>query len=173
MATADEQEDDRFDDDFSGPSKSQLKREATALQKLGEQLTTLTPVQLEKIPLPVELREAIHAAQQMRRHGARRRQLQFIGKLMRRIDTEPIQLAVDGLKTGQNTAQHRQIEQFCAALLTEDAASLNEFLTHYPDTDRQHLRHLIRNAVREQLHQKPPRSRRALFRYLREVVTAG
>jgi len=169
----DEQDDDRFDDDFGGPSKSQLKREATALQKLGEQLTALTPVQLEKIPLPVDLREAIQAAQQMRQHGARRRQLQYIGKVMRRIDTEPIQIALDRLKTGQNTAQHHQLEQLCAALLAEDTASLTEFLTAYPDTDRQHLRQLIRNAVREQLQQKPPRSRRALFRYLREVVAAG
>ncbi|NJN45574.1 MAG: DUF615 domain-containing protein [Candidatus Competibacteraceae bacterium] len=173
MVITDDQEDDRVGNDFSGPSKSQLKREATALQKLGEKLTALTPVQLEKIPLSADLLEAIQAAQQMRQHGARRRQLQYIGKLMRRIDTEPIQMALDGLSTVQNTAQHHQLEQLCAALLAEDAASLNEFLTHYPDTDRRHLQQLIRKAVHEQLHQQPPRSRRALFRYLREVVAAG
>jgi ribosome-associated protein len=173
MAVPDDPDTDLLSNNFCGPSKSQLKREATALQKAGEGLTALTPAQLEKIPLPAELREAIQAVHQMRQRGARRRQLHYIGKLMRRLEAEPMEVALDALKTDQDTLKVHQLDQLCAALLAEDAASLNEFLTHYPDTDRQHLRQLIRNAVREQAHQQPPRSKRALLRYLREVVAAS
>ncbi len=81
--------------DFEKPSKSQRKREATALQSMGETLVALKPVQLAKIPLPDELREAVLAARQMQQHGARKRQLQYIGKLMRQIDPEPIRAALE------------------------------------------------------------------------------
>ena len=76
------------------PSKSQRKREALALQDLGEILVTLKPAQLAKIPLPEELREAVLAARQMNQRGARKRQLQYIGRLMREIDPEPIRAAL-------------------------------------------------------------------------------
>ncbi|MEZ5584752.1 MAG: ribosome biogenesis factor YjgA [Candidatus Competibacteraceae bacterium] len=104
---------------------------------------------------------------------ARRRQLQYIGKLMRGLDVEPIQMALETLTTAKEKIKHHQLEQLCEALLADEEVSLNEFLTDYPDTDRQHLRQLIRNAVRERTHQQPPRSKRALLRYLREVVTTG
>lgn len=81
-------------DDFERPSKSQRKREALALQRLGEQLVNLNSAQLAKMPLPEELQEAIRAAQGMTQRGARRRQLQYIGKLMRRIDVEPVHEAL-------------------------------------------------------------------------------
>lgn len=90
----DDQEDIDTTDDFERPSKSQRKREATALQRLGEQLVSLKPAQLDRIPLPEELREAIRAAQGMNQRGARRRQLQYIGKLMRRTEVEPIREAL-------------------------------------------------------------------------------
>ena len=81
--------------DLEKPSKSQRKREATALQSLGETLVALKPAQLARIPLPDELREAVLAARQMQQRGARKRQLQYIGKLMRRIDPEPIRTALE------------------------------------------------------------------------------
>lgn len=96
--------DNDFDDEnpeldgFQPPSKSQRKREATALQDLGEQLVKLTPTQLRRIPLPEELLEAVRMAQSISQRGGRKRQLQFIGKLMRQIDDpEPIRSALTAL----------------------------------------------------------------------------
>ena len=83
-----------FPEHIDKPSKSQRKREALALQELGETLVTLKPAQLDKIPLPEELREAVLAARQINQHGARKRQLQYIGRLMREIDPEPIRAAL-------------------------------------------------------------------------------
>ncbi len=79
---------------YDRPSKSQRKREALALQALGETLVGLKPPQLGKLPLPDELREAVLAARQMPQRGARKRQLQYIGRLMREIDPEPIRAAL-------------------------------------------------------------------------------
>ncbi len=88
------------------PSKSQRKREALALQDLGATLVTLKPTQLEKIPLPEELREAVLAARQMTQRGARKRQLQYIGRLMREIDPEPIRAAL-GLAKPEHVPSQR------------------------------------------------------------------
>jgi len=87
------------------PSKSQRKREALALQELGETLVTLKPAQLDKIPLPEELREAVLAARQINQHGARKRQLQYIGRLMREIDPEPIRTALGLAKPERGPSQ--------------------------------------------------------------------
>ncbi len=88
------------------PSKSQRKREALALQDLGETLVTLKPAQLDKIPLPEKLREAVLAARQMNQRGARKRQLQYIGRLMREIDPEPIRVAL-GLAKPEHVPSQR------------------------------------------------------------------
>jgi ribosome-associated protein len=87
------------------PSKSQRKREALALQDLGETLVDLKPAQLEKIPLPEKLREAVLAARQMTQRGARKRQLQYIGRLMREIDPEPIRTALGLAKPERGPSQ--------------------------------------------------------------------
>ena len=87
------------------PSKSQRKREALALQELGETLVDLKPAQLGKMPLPEELREAVLAARQMTQRGARKRQLQYIGRLMREIDPEPIRVALGLAKPEQRSSQ--------------------------------------------------------------------
>jgi ribosome-associated protein len=158
--------------DFTEPSKSARKREATALQELGERLVALSPARLEQLPLPPELHAAVRQAQGIRQRGGRKRQLQYIGKLMRCIDPEPIRAA---LAEGQMHAlaaktRHRQLERLCEALLSGDGSSLRDFLQHHPGADAQHLRQLIRNARREQAGDLPPHSRRALFRYLRQMV---
>jgi len=87
------------------PSKSQRKREALALQDLGATLITLKPAQLDKMPLPEELREAVLAARQMTQRGARKRQLQYIGRLMREIEPEPIRVALGLAKPEQESSQ--------------------------------------------------------------------
>ena len=150
-----------------GDSKSKRKRQMIALQKMGERLVELPPAQLSAIPLDNVLREAILAARSFSSHGAKRRQLQYIGRLMRDIeDLTPIQTALDklSLKSQQSKAQFHKIERWRDRLVTEEDDALQEFLSQFPQTDRQQLRQLIRNAKK----QEPPH--RELFRFLKNVI---
>ncbi len=153
-------------------SKSEMKRESHALQKLGEELVELPTNKLEKIPLPDELAEAIALARKITARGGRKRQLQYIGKLMRRIDAEPIRLAMDALRNEhlKENARLHQLEQWRDRLISEGDKALAELLDQHPDLDRQHLRQLMRNAQQETKRNKPPKSARELFRYLRDVM---
>ena len=158
------------DDYIEEKSKSQLKREADALQKIGEQLINMSAHELEDIPLPDNLVSAIEDARQMKK-GALKRQRQFIGKLMRDLDPKPIIDALEARKAKaleQNRNFHR-LEAWRDRLLDEGDAALNEFLDDYPAADRQKLRQLIRQAKKEAEQGKPPKSARNLFRYLREL----
>lgn len=152
-------------------SKSQLKREANALQSLGEELVELPAAKLAKIPLPENLSDAIHEARNMKSRGAHKRQLQYIGKVMRHIDAEPIRKALDRLKDSsrQASAQLHKLEGWRDRLIEEGDSALSEFLEEQPQADRQHLRQLVRNARDERLKNKPPKSARELFRSLREL----
>lgn len=162
-------------DEYSGPSKSQLKREMTALQDLGAELAALSKERLAKIDMPERLRDALLDAQRFTRHEARRRQMQFIGKLMRDIDAVPLQAAMDeikGVSDAANIRQHR-LERLRARLM-EDEAVFAEVARDFPAADVQRLRQLRRNALKETLQNKPPRAFRELFRALRELEsTAG
>jgi ribosome-associated protein len=153
-------------------SKSQRKREMTALQDIGEQLVELTRSQLDKLALPEALMEAVQMARSMNQRGARKRQLQYIGKVMRSVDADPIRAALEALgKAHQHAAgQFHAIERWRDRLLTQGDAALEEFFEKYPDADRQHLRQLVRNAMAEKLADKAPRVARVLFHYLREVM---
>jgi len=158
------------DDYIEEKSKSQLKREADALQKIGEQLINMSAHELEDIPLPDNLLSAIEDARQMKK-GALKRQRQFIGKLMRDLDPEPIIDALEARKAKaleQNRNFHR-LEAWRDRLLDEGDAALNEFLNDHPAADRQKLRQLLRQAKKEVEQSKPPKSARNLFRYLREL----
>ena len=156
------------------PSKSQRKREATALQGLGARLVELSAAQLATMPLPADLLIEIQKAQNIPQHGAYRRQLQYIGKLMRSIDAEPIAAALAVLEhhnaAGQRVQRHA--EELRSALLANDETALTVFLNEHPTVDRQHLRQLMRNAIREQKQDKSPKFRRALLRYLRDILQA-
>lgn len=154
------------------PSKSQLKREASALQALGERLVELTPAQLARIPLPAELQHAVAEARRIRQRGGRRRQLQFIGKLMRQVDAAPIQEAVQALdeRGRRAAAEHRQAEQWRDRLLTDGDAALAEFLETCPTADRQQLRQAVRAAQRDREAGASPRAARVLFRLVREAL---
>lgn len=153
-------------------SKSQVKREMLALQALGEELVKLTRHQLAKFPLDEELRKAIAHAQDITSHGARRRQLQFIGRLMRERDPQPLQQAMAILRhqDQQTNARQHRLEKLRDKLIAEGDAALTEVLQQYPNADRQKLRQLIRNAQQEQQQAKPPQTARLLFRYLREIM---
>jgi ribosome-associated protein len=152
-------------------SKSQRKREATALQTLGKELVNLNQEQLNQIELPESLRRAINEAKKINKRGGLKRQLQYIGKIMRSIDAKPIIHAIDAMnqKDHHSNALFHQLEQWRDRLISDDKQALTEAFEAFPDADRQHLRHLIRKAVRERDENKPPESSRTLFRYLREL----
>lgn len=165
--------DDDFDPD-APPSKSQRKRDMHALQDLGAQLVDLSVERLRKVPMPEELFEAVRAAQRITAHGARRRQMQYIGKLMRNIDPEPIQAQLDvfnGVSRVEIARQHR-LEKLRSDLL-EDEQVLGSIAERWPQADLQHLRNLRRNALKEREQNKPPRAYRELFRILRELEEGG
>jgi ribosome-associated protein len=160
------------DGGFEQKSKSRLKRESTALQDLGEELVSLTASQLRKFDLPENLHDAIVAARDMSQRGARKRQLQYIGKLMREVDAEPIFQALEVVKNPGRTAasQFHKLERWRDRLLAEGDAALQELLIGYPDIDRQHLRQLIRKAEVEKSAEQTPRAARVLFEYLRDLI---
>jgi ribosome-associated protein len=152
------------------PSKSQLKRDMEALQGLGEELVGLGRDQLAKIDLPDDLRDAVRDAQRFTQHGAQRRQLQYIGRLMRNVDPAPIRAALDEIKgvSAVATARMHALERMRTRLL-EDETVLGEIARKQPGADLQHLRQLRRNALKEQEQGKPPRAYRELYRVLRNL----
>ena len=167
------QDDQDHNSDEALKSKSQRKREMHALQELGEQLVKLSKEQFEKISLPDDLHDAIIEARHIRQHGARKRQLQYIGKLMREVDPAPIQEQLDTVlgHSRQAVQNLHDIERWRDRLLAEGDHTLEELVTQYPNTDRQYLRQLIRNANKETHDNKPPKSARALFHYLRDLIS--
>ena len=155
-------------DEERGPSKSQRKRDAHALQKMGETLVELKPHLIEGLELPERLRDAIELAQRTTAHGGKKRQLQYIGKLMRQVDVDPIERFLATLAEGQQRARglHHQIEQWRDRLINEGVVVLDELLALYPQLDRAHVGKLVRDAAQEAARNEAPRSKRILFRYL-------
>lgn len=153
-------------------SKSQRKREAHALQALGESLVKLNKSALSQIPLSDDLRNAIYEARRLQQHGALKRQLQYIGKLMRQCDVEPIRAAYEKVTNSyrEDVEQHHALEQWRDRLLSDGDHALEQLVAEYPGVDRQHLRQLIRTAHKEATKNKPPKAARELFRYLREIL---
>ncbi|MGH8398219.1 MAG: ribosome biogenesis factor YjgA [Gammaproteobacteria bacterium] len=156
----------------AGPSRSQLKREVEALQKLGEELVKLPESQLAALPLPDTLRDAVHMARRINSHGALKRQRQYIGRLMREIDPEPIRAKLDTLRNADNAAKSRfkHTERWRDRLIAEGDAALAEFLTQYPQVDRQQLRQLMRAAIQENESEQSPHYARELFRYIQSLA---
>lgn len=150
-------------------SRTKKKQHVEELQKLGAALIELPPVQLDALELPAQLLAAVRDAQRITSHGARRRQVQFIGKVMRKIDPEPVRAALAAIAGSSATARARQkrLEQWRERLIGDDAA-LTEFAGGHAGADLQALRTLIRNSRKEIAEQKPPRAQRELFRVLRD-----
>jgi ribosome-associated protein len=153
------------------PSKTQRKKEMHALQDLGAELVELNERELASIDLPEALRDAVLEAQHMTKFEARRRQLQYIGKLMRGVDAEPIRERVAAFKavSTAQTARLHAVERWRARLL-EDENALTELFARYPRADMPRLRTLIRNAREERDASQPPKSFRALFKVLNETI---
>ncbi|MER0204271.1 MAG: DUF615 domain-containing protein [Nitrosomonas sp.] len=159
------------DNEETVPSKTRRKKDMRALQEIGEQLVELDPKKLAEFDLPEILVDAIKLARPMNKHGARRRQMQYIGCLMREIDALPIQEKLD---SWQQTSKHQiarlhQLERWRERLLNDDNA-LTEFAQKYPQADLQCLRLLIRGAQKEKAAEKPPKNFRLLFQELQGIV---
>lgn len=157
--------------EYDRPSRSQRKRDMLELQGLGERLVDLPKEVVEGLPLPDALRDAVVAARSITARGGRKRQLQFIGRLMREVDAGPIRTALAELdgRGAVDKAAFRAAERWRARLIEDDGA-LTEFVDRYPDTDRQHLRRLVRDTRAETEAGRPPRHRRELFRYLHTLL---
>jgi len=154
------------------PSKTQLKREVEELQALGAKLIDMSDTTLERMEIDAELMDAIHLARKIRnKREAYRRQLQFIGKLMRGRDVSKIQesmLEIEQQGLHQNAHFH-QLEKWRDKLIAGGDDAVQDFIEAHPFADRTRLRQLIRQAQKEKAQNKPPKSARELFKYIREV----
>jgi ribosome-associated protein len=158
--------------DAEKPSKSERKRVMQSLQDVGTRIVKLSPGDLAHIPLEGLLQEAVLTARRITNHEGLRRQMQYIGKLMRTVDTSAVEAALRDLESGRQEHNHQfhQLEALRDGLLAAGVSGMDKVLELYPDADRQHLRQLITAAVKEKELQKPPAAARKLFRYLRELA---
>lgn len=169
-----------FEDLPEEKSKSQIKRDMDALQAIGLRLTKLNSEQLDQVPMGESLNGAIREYQRLKTGEATRRQMQYIGRIIRTYDEDDAE-AVQGITRVINSfdashVEHTQrfhhIENWRDRLLAEKTA-LTDYLVQYPSADAQHLRQLIRNAQKEHSQQKNVGNTRKLFRYLRETSEAS
>lgn len=160
------------DDSDEKPSRTQKKKAAEALQKTGEQLLSLRDAQLDALALPAELREALTAARAMRTRGARRRQLQYIGSLMRSIDADTLRRRLEAVTLqGHNEARRfKQVERWRDELVAGDPERREWLLAEYPQIDPNELAQLIQAAGPDKSAEQRRKAGKALFRYLRQFV---
>ena len=151
-------------------SKTQRKKEMHELQSLGAELVALAESQIADLSIGERLRDAVLQAKRITSHEAKRRQLQYIGRLMRDVDPAPIRAQLDALvgHSAQEAARHRRLEALREKLLADDEA-LTAYVAGHAGADLQALRTLIRNARREQKEGRPPRAFRELFRLLKSI----
>lgn len=169
-------ENDSHDEEDYGKSKSQLKREMHALQGLGRQMLDLSNDQLDTLPISDTLRAAIEESRRIRQNEAKRRHLQYIGKVIRlEDDPEALRRAIEAFDSGseEHTRRHHLAERWRDRMITEGDTVVGEFFSYCPDADMQHLRNLARNARKDAEKQKNTGQARKLFRYLRECVDAA
>ena len=161
--------------EFLGASRSQQRREALDVLALAQQLTGLPPAHLAKLPIPDHLRPHIADTQRISSHIARKRQMAFLAKQMRREDDETLDAIRDALDVGgdaarRDTALLHRAESWRDRLIDEGDVALAELLDEFPHADRQKLRQLARNTLEERKRNKPPHNFRELFRELRELL---
>ncbi|CAA0083318.1 Uncharacterised protein [Zhongshania aliphaticivorans] len=158
--------------EFERPSKTALKKEMQAMQDLGEQLVKLSNNELAKIPIHDEhLSEAISTARRLTSREGLRRQLQYIGKLMRGIDLSEIEAGLAKRDEGQRElarAFHR-LEELRDTVVEEGLPGIEKVIAQFPSADRQRLRTLILQSAKDAKANKPPAAKRKLFQYLREL----
>lgn len=154
-------------------SRTQKKKEARRLQALGERLVAFPEEQIQAVPLPLELAEAIAMARTMRQHGARRRQLQYIGALMRELDPEPIENALAKLIRGDRKAvrQFKQVESWRDALLAGDERIKADIRSTCPEVDMGRVDQLVAEALAAKALPAKRKAAKSLFRYLKKNIT--
>src|SRR6202163_3927828 len=153
-------------------SKSARKREAASLQELGVKLSALPDQEIKALDLPENLFIALRDLRRLPSHGAQVRQRQYIGKLMRNIDPEPVlaKLAERKQRHDLEIRHFQQIERWRDRLLWEPGTGLDELLREYPQADRTILVRLLEKAEKERLEQRSPVGARELFAFLRELL---
>ncbi|MGE8213015.1 ribosome biogenesis factor YjgA [Stenotrophomonas sp.] len=161
--------------EYLGESRSQNRRDALEVLALGEKLVELTPAQLARLPIPEGLLEHIEYTKRITSHGARKRQLAFLAKQMRREEDETLEAIRDALDANSETSRREvaimhRMERWRERLLAEGDVALGELLDEYPQADRQALRTLVRNALAEKAKNKPPRAFREIYQVLRELM---
>jgi ribosome-associated protein len=161
---------EKMDDEFK--SRTRAKHEDRALQELAEQLVGLSSAQLEHVEMPIELREAIELMRQTTAHGARNRQIKYIGGLLRRTDLTPIRDVLNKFRLGdhEKALAFKRIEAWRDGLKQGNSALIEEILACCPDAERQRLTQLVRNAKKEFEAEKGVSASRSLFRYLKEIA---
>ena len=169
-----QEEEQDLEDQYTGPSKSHRKREMHALQDIGEQLVGLNSQRLAELDLPEKLLDAVREAKRLTHFGAIRRQMQYIGKLMREIDADEIRkkLVLWDAQSKENATEFHLVERWRERLLT-DEKTFEEFARSYPQADLTHLRNLARSIQKDRLADKPPKQFRAFFRQLRDIIRSG
>lgn len=159
-----------------GPSRTQQRREALAVLVLAAQLVELPPSRLAKLELPDDVRREVEITRRTTAHIARKRQLAFLAKIMRRFDDEAFaavrgELGENREKQRQETAAMHRLEVTRDRLISEDETALSELITEHPQVDRQHLRSLIRQArMEKEIPNKPPRAYREIFQLLKDLA---
>jgi len=166
-----------FEQEYERPSKSELKRQMSELQKLGEELVAEARDRVKRVPMPEDVREAILMCQTITNHEGRRRQMQFVGKKMRTLDEAEIaviQQTIDSWKgmSKADTAALHALERRRDKLLADDKA-LTTLLAEHTELDGQHLRTLIRNARKEQAENKAPKAYREIYQILKDLAKKG
>jgi ribosome-associated protein len=166
---------DLIEDLYDGPSKSQRKRDMQTLRDMGERLIELPEAHVKEL-LPPELMDIIMACKKITKGNARKRQVQYLGKRLRHIETDKLQALIDRFdaSTQDHANQFHRLERWRERLIDKDATALEEILELIPDIDRQHLRQLTRLAISERDQQKqPPVQFRKLFQYLKSFENNG
>ena len=162
--------------DFFSPSRSQQRRDALDVLALGEQLVAMSAAQLARLPIPEALLPHIRDSQRISSYIARKRQIAFLAKQMRKLDDEALDairdaMSKDGDAAKRETASLHRVEALRDALLGDDGdAAMTELLAEHPHADRQYLRQLVRNTHEERKRNKPPHAFRELFRELKELL---
>lgn len=153
-----------------GPSKSQIKRECNHLVDVGEEILKLSREDIDSLGLPPELEEAVHVALKIKSRSGLKRQRQYIGKLLRNMDSEGIESRLSRIqhRHDTNTAVFKRLEKWRDDLIENNRETMNEVIARYPSIDRQHLNQLVRAAHQEKIKEKAPAASRKLFKYLRE-----
>lgn len=163
---------DDFEYESERPNKSQLKRDAEDLKRLGDQLVAMPPSDLARLPLPENLRDAVELARRISAHGGAARQRQLIGKLLRKTDVSEIRAALDAKALDERLAarEFHRVETWRNRLVDEGDPAVDALLAAHPVIDAGRLRSLVATARHEAARGRPPAAARELFRWLREAL---